>query len=196
VSARKWDSRVAIVDSAPTRMYVLGGETNPPRAPVLEGGVGISPTTGMRVGLSLAHGEYVSGRELVPAAPHGRTLTQTGVEGEYGFRYTRVSGELVRDDLETAGGRAAAYEWFVEGSQTLAPRWFVAGRSEGTSAPGFTSAAAVRPRTDFRVNEITLGYRISPELTLRSSFVDRKAFQRDVWDRQIGASVVWSRRWW
>ena len=195
MSSGKWDARAALVNTAPTRVFQIG-QVNPQAAPVVEGGAGISPRTGMRFGFSFAHGDYVSAEEISPARTRGRSLTQVAVEGEYGFRYTRLSGELVRDALETASSTAEAYEWFIQGTQTLTPRWFVAGRSEGTSAPGFQTATLDRGRTAFLIDEVTVGFRISPEFTLRTSVVGRKAFTRSEWDRQYGASAVWAHRWW
>jgi hypothetical protein len=46
------------------------------------------------------------------------------------------------------------------------------------------------------VAEATAGYRLNPELTLRGSFVSRKLYFGPNHDLQIGASLVWARRWW
>ena len=46
------------------------------------------------------------------------------------------------------------------------------------------------------VAETTVGYRLTHEITLRGSFIARKAYTRGEWDRQGGVSLVWSRRWW
>ena len=195
VSTNTWDARAAIVNSAPTRVYVINNTfPNPRSTPVVEAGAGITPKVGLRFGVSLAHGDYVT-RNEIPAAPDAtRTLTMLGVEGEYSFGYTKLNGEVMRDSLETAAATAHAYEWFIQGVQTLTLRWFVAARQEGVSAP--PPATPTGGRTFFHTTEATLGFRISPELTLRGSYFRRKPFTTSVWDQQVGASLVWAHRWW
>jgi hypothetical protein len=118
------------------------------------------------------------------------------VEADYAFAYSRVTGEITRDRLDTGAGTATAYQWFVQGTQTLSPRWFAAARQEGTSAPPLATAGTAGLRPTFHVTEATIAYRLSPEFTLRSSFFARKQFTRRDWDQQIGASLVWAHRWW
>jgi hypothetical protein len=154
----------------------------------------MTPIIGLRIGASFAGGEYVSRDEL--PARSARSMRQAAVEAEYAFRYTKISAELIRDSFETEGSRVEAYEWFAQAMQTVAPRWFIAGRTEGISAPGLETSAGTTPRTIFRTAEGTVGFRLTPELTLRASVVGRKAYTRDDWDRQAGASIVWARRWW
>jgi hypothetical protein len=195
LSTNRWDVRGAVVSSAPTRIFVLGGSTNPASAPVIEGGAGITPITGLRFGASLARGAYLTPRELIRSAGD-RQLTMVGVEGEYAFGYTKLSGEMIRDSFETAGDPTTAYEWFVQGMHTLSPRWFVAGRHEGTSAPVRGSGTFFQAQPTLKIVEATLGYRVTPEITLRGSYFTREFYGRTTWDRQGGAQVVWTRRWW
>jgi len=54
VSTTKWDARAAIVSSAPTRTFEVGGRANPHLTPVFEGGAGITPIVGLRLGASIA----------------------------------------------------------------------------------------------------------------------------------------------
>lgn len=72
VSTERWDVRGALVDSAPTRIHVIGGGTNPGPTPVVEGGAGITPKTGVRLGVSFTHGAYLKGDELVTKGPNDR----------------------------------------------------------------------------------------------------------------------------
>jgi hypothetical protein len=201
VSTTKWDARAAFVDTAPTRVFVIKGATNPPSTPALEAGVGVTPKIGLRIGASLAHGEYAAASEIAPEVPFlpgpvsGRGITLVALEGEYTFGYTKLSGELVRDAFETSGSTAIAYEWFVQGAETLSPRWFVAARQEGTSAPPSINIVGDTRKT-FQTTEATVGYRLSPELTFRASFYARKAFTTPDWDQQGGIAVVWAHRWW
>jgi hypothetical protein len=196
VSAIKWDVRGAVVNAAPTRVFEIGENPNPRTTPFTVVGGGVSPTPGLRVGGSFGTGDYAAPEELTGASTTARRVTQAAIEAEYAFAYTKVSAEFVRDRFDTAIAPALAYEWFVQGAQTITPRWFGAGRVEGTSAPGLTTASGTGPRKQFRVLEGTLGFRLTSDFTLRASIVGRKAFTRTTWDRQAGASLVWARRWW
>ena len=113
---------------------------------------------------SSADNGYVDGngapaRELAAmSSSGGRHLNMVSLEGEFAFGYTRLSGEVTRDSIQTATGHAVATEWFVQGVQSLTPRWFVAGRQEGANAP--PQFAGSTPPT-LRVSEVTVGYRVS-----------------------------------
>ncbi len=58
------------------------------------------------------------------------------VEAELSFRYTKLLGEWVRDTIETPPATTRSPSgWYVQGQQTLTPRWFVAGRVERMIGP-------------------------------------------------------------
>lgn len=196
MSADRWDARAAIVNSAPTRPYVVGAATRPRQTPVVEVGGGVTPAVGLRFGAAVAHGRYATPREIRIPAPGGRTMTMVSVEGEYAFRYTRINSEIVRTSFETLAGPAAAYEWFVQGIQTLTPRWFVAARNERASAPPLITGTAAGARSTLSTVETTAGYRVTPDITLRSSYYARKSYNARAWDNQVAVSVVWAHRWW
>ena len=103
---------------------------------------------------------------------------------------------MLRTSFETAADNAVAYEWFLQGTQTLTPRWFVAARHEGTSAPPTRTATTTGPRTDLEIVEAAVGYRATPDVTLRGSYYTRHPYGATAWDRQFAASIVWARRWW
>lgn len=195
VSTTRWDARAAVVNTAPARIFVINGAANPRATPVIAGGGGITPRAGLRLGLSFAHGAYATSEELTTKQGR-RDMTLVSAEAEYAFGYTKVSGELTRNRFDTNIGAEHAYEWFVQGVQTLSPRWFVAARQEGVSAPPLRSGIVPGVRTRFHVTEATVGYRLSADLTLRGSFVSRKPFTRPSHDLQAGASLVWNHRWW
>lgn len=197
ISATKWDSRVALVASPPNRSFVLyAPRPNPLARPIAVFGGGVTPKTGLRLGAAVAAGEYAKATELTPAASAGRGLRMLSVEGEWAFGYTKLSAELTHDWIETAGITEKASEWFLQGVHTLTPRWFVGGRLERASAPPLRAVGVpVRERT-LRVSEATAGFRLSPELTLRGSFLSRKLYFGPTRDQQVGASLVWARRWW
>ena len=196
LSRGRWDARGAVVVSAPTRVFALGRRNNPKTTPAVIGGAGLTPATGVRIGVTGAYGTYVNGSELRTPGAEGRTMTIIGVEGEYEAGYTKISGEVVRDRLETGIGTETAFTWFVQGMQTLSPRWFAAARQEGASAPPLRSGTNPGARFTFHTTEATVGFRLTPGITFRGSFMQRKAYSRRTWDQQAGASVVWAHRWW
>jgi hypothetical protein len=201
VSTQIWDARAALINAAPTRNYVLGAVTNPGQAPVFVAGGGVTPRTGLRLGGSVAHGVYATRDEIVAAARirlrgRGRTMTMAGGEGEWAFGGTKVSGEILRTAFDSMADRAIAYEWFVQGMHTLSPRWFVAARREGTSAPPLINGIVIGSRTVFGAFEGTAGFRVSPDVTLRSSYHTRRPYGASTWNDQVGVSIVWARRWW
>jgi hypothetical protein len=198
VSTSRWDARGAVVSSAPTRRFALNADTPNPRAtPVFVAGGGVTPRTGLRLGAAMAAGLYATREELkAPAALADRRLTMWSFEGEYGVGYTKVSGEVTRARFDAGAVRDTAATWFVQGTQTVSPRWFLAARHEGISAPPFGGQVTGGPRLMYKTNEVAVGYRISPELTVRSSVFASKWYTNTTYDQQAGISLVWSRRWW
>jgi hypothetical protein len=197
VSALHWDARAAVINASPTRAWVIGAVTNPKQTPVVVVGGGVTPVIGLRVGAAFARGDYATPAEITVPVPDGRAMTMASGEAEWAFSATKVSGEILRTSFDARGGTSAvAYEWFVQGQQTLSPRWFVAARHEGTSAPPLVNGIVPGTRAELRIVEATAGYRLSPDLTLRGSYYMRKNYNAATWTNQIGASVVWAHRWW
>lgn len=200
VSSLKWDLRAAVIDTSPTRtrrVFSDGSPPNPPRfANVVIGG-GVTPIVGVRIGASLTRGGWKQASET-PLSSESRQATITTIEGDLSFRYTRVQAEWTRDSFDTTDGNVVARGWFAQGMQTLSPRWFVAGRAEQLLAPavvGVDNAGLIRQRQRFRGVEETLGYRLTPELTLRLSHRARTVFGRGGIDHTGAVSIVWWRRW-
>jgi hypothetical protein len=196
VSTDLWDARAAVINSAPTRDFALGGATNPRATPVFVTGGGVTPITGLRLGASFAHGLYATADEVTGPNPQGRTMTMAGAEGEWAFNGTKLSGEILRTGFEASAGTAVAYEWFIQGQQTLTPRWFAAFRREGTSAPPLVTSTSLGVRTDLDVFEATAGFRVNRDVTLRGSYYTRRFYGSTDWVNQAGVSVVWAQRWW
>jgi hypothetical protein len=178
LSSEHWDTRGALLNSAPTRNYSLGRPGLPRQTPAFVAGAGVTPLTGLRFGVSLAQGLYATAAEVTGSAPSDRSVTIVGGEGEYAFGYTKVGGEI------------------VQGVQTLTPRWFVAARHESTLAPPLITATVVGSGTRLTVVETTVGFRVTPEVTLRSSYYTRRSYGVSAWDHQIGISAVGARKWW
>ena len=99
----------------------------------------------------------------------------------------------MRDLNDTVDGDTHLSGWFVQGQQTLTPRWFLAGRAERIDAPAAPGAATAP--SDLGGFEEIIGYRLTPELTLRAGHRARRLFGRDDYLHQAQVSVVWWRRW-
>ena len=191
VSMRHWDARTAVMDTSPLRLRRVFGPVNPPRFTNVVLGGGVTPFVGFRVGASIARGGWLRAGES-PTITADRSASVATFESELSFRHTSLAGEWTHDTLETSLGDRTAAGWYVQGAQTLAPRWFVAGRVEQIRT---TLPLAVPLEQNFKANEQTLGFRITPEITLRVSHRAIERFGINGFSHTAAASVVWFRRW-
>ena len=192
VSGAHWDVRGGVIDTSPLRRRRILSRTNPPRFTNVLVGVGVTPFVGFRVGASVTHGGWERAGES-PVVTQTHDATVVTVESEFSYAYTKMAGEWVRDSISTSAGTRVASGWFVQGQQTLAPRWFVSGRIERMMSP-LVLPAGVRDQNLAGVEEV-LGFRVTPEVTLRIGHRARRAFGRPGYDNQAAASIVWWRRW-
>ena len=192
ISGTHWDARVAAFDTSPLRPRRVFAEINPPRFANVTVGGGVTPFVGVRVGGSWTRGQWQRAGES-PAVTADRHATILTIESDVSFRYTRLLAEWVRDEMDTSAGMQTASGWFVQGQQTLAPRWFAAGRVERMSSPVQLPTSVVRQY--LTGVEETIGYRLTPELTIRGGHRARRGFGRSGFDNQVSVSVVWWKRW-
>ncbi len=191
VSARHWDGRVAVIDNSPLRLRRVFSAVNPPRFTNVVLGAGVTPFVGLRIGASVTQGGWLRAGES-PAITANRSARVVTVESELAFRHTSLAGEWVHDVLETSFGDRTAAGWYVQGAQTLAPRWFVAGRVERIQT---TLPLAVLQEQSLKSTEQTIGFRVTPEITLRLSHRAREPFGRVMFDHTAAVSLVWYKRW-
>jgi hypothetical protein len=192
-----WDARAALVSSSPARRYAVNQRTGNPKAtPVVIAGGGITPIVGLRFGGSFSAGRYATESELQQPDGLDRQLRMWTVETEYAFGYTKLAGEYTRERFARGSVADVASTWFVQGMQTLTPRWFAAARHETVAAPPAVFAGAGSARLSYRTSEAALGYRLTPELTLRSSVTATRWYTAHEFDQRVGVQIVWSRRWW
>jgi hypothetical protein len=189
VSGLRWDGRAAVIDTSPLRPRRVFAPANPPRFVNVVLGGGVTPVVGLRVGGSITRGGWLRAGER-PEIAEGRDATVVTAETEFSIRHTRLLGEWVQDRIETGRGTVVASGWYLQGQQTLSPRWFAAWRVERLSAP-----ALVGPRQDFTGVETAAGYRVTSEVTLRAGHRARRRFGSVDFDNQATVSVVWWRRW-
>jgi hypothetical protein len=193
LSGARWDARAAVIDTSPLRTRRVFSSTNPPRFDNVVVGGGVTPVVGLRVGGSVTRGGWLKAGES-PTITENRDATIVTVESEFSYRHTSLLGEWTRDTLETSNGNQIASGWFVQGLQTLTPRWFVAGRVERMSALAFTPLATLEQQHLDGVEE-TIGFKVTPELTVRVDHRARRGFGRPEFDHQAAVSLVWWKRW-
>jgi hypothetical protein len=193
VSGRHWDARAAVMETSPLRprrIFYRDG-TNPPRFTNVVAGGGVTPFVGFRVGASVTHGGWLQAGES-PVVTNDRNATVVTVESEFSAGHTKVSGEWVRDLVEPVGGGDTRISgWFLQGQQTLTPRWFAAGRIERIDTP-LAPAPGVSDLAGF---EEVVGYRVTSEITVRAGHRARRVFGAPDYQHQAQVSVVWWRRW-
>lgn len=194
VSGAKWDARTAITDSSVVRGRPFFGDNKPPRLVNYMVGAGFTPHIGLRFGGALSHGAYAGVSEVRDQSRGDRTASVAQVEGEWSFGYTRLAGEWLWTRRELAYRYARVDGGWIEGTQILSPRWFTAARydeqwTRWTMSPDLSEREAVYKRV-----ETALGFRVTPEVTLRASYMTRKGYVVGFWDDQFLASVVYARK--
>ena len=194
VSAKKWDARAAVTDGSPVRGRLFFGANKPPRMPNLVFGAGVTPHIGVRLGAAVARGGYAGSREVRNPARGDRNASVAQVEGEWSFGHTRMAGEYLWTERDMAVGEARAHGGWAEITQAIAPRWFVGLRYDDQRTL-CTSLTDHLPRLEtYRRLETAVGYRLTPELTLRGSYLTRKGYVVAFWDDQVLGSIVYAKK--
>jgi hypothetical protein len=105
-----------------------------------------------------------------------------------------MAGEWIRDRFDTPGRAAVARGFNVQIAQTLTPRIFAAARATHVSSPVFTAPVAKRlTSTEF---DVSLGYRLTPALTVRGGYRRDRGFRDAEPSNAAVMSLVWAERWW
>ena len=193
-SGRMWDARAGVTDGTPARNRKMMSSKRPPAEPQFVAGGGVTPIAGLRVGAGYAHGIYraqtVSSSPIPPT--QAASATVFNLEGEYAVGYTRVAGEWIMDRFETASTPAVARGFLLEAVRTLSPRWYVAGRTTRASTPVFT--AGVRLRRSSGTADGTVGYRLSPQITIKAGYQGSRTYTGTDWDHAAAVSLVVAKR--
>lgn len=194
VSGARWDARAAVTDSSPIRGRPFFGDDKPPRMANVMAGAGFTPRIGLRVGGAVAYGPYAAQEEVSDQRRGDRAASLYQVEAEWSFGYTRIAGEWLRTERELALVEARVNGGWIEGTQTLSPRVFAAARydeqwTRWTSLPDLANRAE-----SYRRAEATVGFRVSPDITLRGSYMTRKGYVVGFWDDQFLASIVFAKK--
>jgi len=157
-------------------------------------GVGFTPYIGLRLGVAAATGDYADETEVRDKSKGDRHAKLVQAEVEWAFRYTRIAGEFLWTRRELANGDSRVDGGWIEITQTLHPRVFVATRYDDQWTE-WTSVADNRARHEpYRRLESTAGFRLTPEMTFRVSYMTRKGYVVGFWDDQFLASIVFAKR--
>jgi hypothetical protein len=148
----------------------------------------------MRLGAGFSHGRYEPGTPPAGPVDGQSTATVINLEGEYAIRYTRLSGEWVRDRFDTPAGVTTARGFNVQAVQTLTPRLFAAARVTRVRAPTATTPSVLHLSS--AEIEATLGYRLTTEVTLRGGYQRQRGYRDTAWGGAAVVSLVWAERWW
>ena len=194
VSGGKWDVRAAIIDSSPVRGRPFFGDNKPPRMTNVVGGAGFSPYIGLRFGAAFGTGHYAAAREVRDQTRGARRATLAQVEGEWSFRHTRIAGEFLWTRRELATTDSTVDGGWIEVTQTLTPRLFAATRYDDQWTEWLSVPDQRQRHEPYRRVETTAGFRLTPEVTLRASYMTRKGYVVTFWDDQFLASVVVAKR--
>ena len=193
LSGGKWDARLAVIDSSPIRGRPFFGDNKPPHLTNVVGGIGYTPYIGVRFGAAFATGAYAAASEVRDQSRGDRHATIAQIEGEWSFRYTRIAGEMAWTTRELATQDAAVDGGWIEITQTISPRIFVASRYDEQYTEWMSSDGR-QLHEPYRRVEAAAGFRVLPEVTLRASYMTRKGYNVAFWDDQFLASVVYAKR--
>lgn len=194
VSGAKWDARVAVIDNSPIRGRPFFGDNKPPRMANIVAGVGITPYIGVRFGAAMATGDYAAASEVRDKTRGDRHANMAQVEGEWSFRHTRIAGEYLWTERGLATQDATVNGGWIEVTQTLTPRVFVASRYDHQFTEWVNPADRRQLHEPYQRSETAIGYRVTPEVTVRASYMTRKGYNVAFWDDQVLASIVFAKK--
>ncbi|HJU43693.1 MAG TPA: hypothetical protein VJ691_12785 [Vicinamibacterales bacterium] len=194
VSGAKWDARAAVTDSSPIRGRPFFGDSKPPRMANYMAGAGFTPHIGLRIGGAVAFGPYAAVSEVRNRSRGDRHATLMQIEGEWSFGYTRLAGELLVTKRQLAVNDARVDGGWFEVTQTLTPRVFAAARYDEQWTRWTAAATGDELDAPYRRLETGVGFRVTPDVTLRGTYMTRKGYVVDFWDDQFLASIVFAKK--
>jgi hypothetical protein len=196
-SGVKWDARAGITDSTPARSRNVFAHDRPPAMRQFVAGGGFTPRVGLRFGAGFSQGAYrktpASSAQIQDVSFIGTDVTVFNVEAEYAFGHTRLSGEWVRNRFDSTLGAAVARGYFAQAVHAFGPRLFGTARLVGASSPAFTGA--VRLRRTMTTAELSMGYRLDHDLTVRAGYYMSRRYGANDRAHTAIASLTWARRW-
>jgi len=83
--------------------------------------------------------------------------------------------------------------YFAQAVHTFSPRIFGTVRLVGASSPAFTGTN--RLRKNMTTAELTVGYRLDHDLTIRAGYYMSRRYGATDWSHSAITSLVWAHRW-
>ena len=179
-AGRVLDWRVAVVSLPVTHesyMPAPGAAARP------AAGVGITPTTGLRIGASWTAGPYLNG-DLTSAllagedwASYGQQVAAIDVQASRG--YLEVWAEAGRSsyELPTVARPLRGVAGYAETRYTFSPRWYVAARAERNDYPYVEAVDDAWEVTSADVRNVEAGFGFRPS----SHQLLKVTWRRDQW---------------
>ena len=198
VSATHWDARVAVIDTSPMRVRRVFGDPNsagfrgnPPRFTNVVVGGGVTPFVGFRVGASVAQGGWLrAGESRRSRRTATRTSSRSNPSSRSATRASPANGCTTRSRRAwgprrvrlVRAGRADTRAAMVRGRPRRKDRHDRCRSPSGRITPS---------RTFPRPTKQTLGFRLTPEITLRVSHrcANRSAAPPGITGRGLGRVV-------
>jgi len=182
-SAGRFDYQAALVDPAGSDSDYQSIEPDSAFRPAL--GFGVTAFTGLRIGLSWTQGPYLNDdiTRYLPAGRSWRDYEQRvrGVDFQFSRGYLEFNGQLLqtRYDVPYHDETGDDTAYYLELKYTWSPRVYSALRYQDIEASDVSYRQYRYWYTEarkFRMLEVGLGYRFSPDLLLKA------AYQTDRWD--------------
>ena len=175
-SAGRLDYRLELLD-APVIIAAQLPEPDAAFRPAL--GFGLTPLTGLRLGVSYTRGPYLN-RQLGAYLPPGdgwRDFDQRvlGFDFQFSRGYFELNGELIFSEYDVPyhGKNPDGTDYYLEIKYTWTPRFYAAGRFERNKNPMIRHLAGpdwAARETDIDNVEASLGYRFSPDTQIKFAY--------------------------
>ena len=171
------DYRAALVDLPPIDPEYLPSDPGSTLRPDV--GLGLTPLTGLRLGLAYTKGPYLN-KDLNVDLPPGsdwKDFDQRiwGFEFQFSRGYAELNSELIfaQYDVPFQSGSTDVMGYFLEFKYTFTPRFYCAFRLERNEIPLVRDMGDVpwlAQKLTVHDVEIGLGYRFSPDTQLKLAF--------------------------
>lgn len=170
-----FDYRAAVMSLPVTHEDYVPEATAAPHPLV---GAGITPMTGLHLGVAATWGPYLNDA-LAPTLLDGRSWRQyaqrvAAADVAFSRGYLETHAEVGGASYDVPGREAiSGFTYYGETRYTLTPRLFVAMRYERNNYPfirAFGASTWVARATDFQNGEAGIGWRFSPSLLVKASY--------------------------
>ena len=158
-------------------------------------GAGFTPHIGLRFGVAVGHGRLRRREEVRDQSRGDRHATLMQVEGEWAFRL-HAHRRRIPVDATRAGACRFARRRRLDRSHADADAARVSrGRATTISGRMDQRRRTTRDRTrPIAASKPRLGFRVTPDVTLRASYMTRKGYVVGFWDDQFLASIVFAKK--